>query len=565
MRLTKDEYSTDAFNKVEKYLDMVENNRIQVPLTIKQLVSKYRSELSNPKFEYRKERVARVFRFLSLINIKQKAKEGKKFIQFNIQPWQAFVVSFLYGLYIKDTEYRKYRYLILTTSRKSGKTVFNVVLLMYMMFGENEQNPDCYLLANTREQAGTALRYMKDIVKNSPAILPYVKVQQYQILYPKRNGIMKTLAADAEKLDSLNVYGCIIDEFHAMSDTSLFDVMKSGAGERENPLIIITSTAGFRKDYPFYQMVMNSKKILKGELEDESMLPVLYELDEEDDISDISKWIKANPNLGVTVSLHYMLTEYNQTKAFPTQLRNFIVKNLNRYADNEETWIPDEVYKEVFIEPSEEILTDSSTTCYAGFDLSSTRDLSAFVLVFYNSFYQRFYVKPYLFFPKGATNKIRPDGIDFTQFIKNGYMYEMDGGTINFNEMFEIFAEAHAKYNIKGISYDTFNSTYLINRIKSELAIECNIFQQNTQTFNFPLKFMEKLIYDKTIEMSENPALRWNFMNAVLYTDGNGNIKIMKNTSRDSVDGAVALGMAIGSYLHYEYDEDRAILEGWLK
>jgi len=468
--------------------------------------------------------------------------------------YQAFMLMNLFGFYVKKTLRRKYRYAFLFVARKSGKTSFAAALQLYGLIGDGVINPQSLLVASSREQASIALGYITSMVQHSSAMNKRLVAQRYRIIPrdPNDQAYCKTLASNSSRLDGYSASMAILDEVHAYPDDSLFNVMKSSTGARENPLIFLVSTAGFSLNSFCYDYTEYCKNILKGDITDDSTFPLLYMLDEEDKINDTSTWVKANPALGVINHSEDLELEFNQAKHRGSQMANFLTKHLNLYVESEMAWIPESKLKPVFRKVTEEELLGRS--CYAGLDLSSTRDLTSLVLVF--NVEGRFKVLPYFFMVNNPEKLLRPGGIDIKRWIEDGHIIQCKTETIDYDLIRDKITELSSKFVIEKVNYDKFNSALIVPKL-IESGIHCESFAQTAQKFNEPLKYLEKLIYDDTIDMSDNPAMLWNMRNVILWIDGNGNCKIMKNKSKDSVDGVVSLGMGISAYIDFhKYDYD---------
>lgn len=373
---------------------------------------------------------------------------------------------------------------------------------------------------------------------------------------------MKTVASESTRLDGYNPSSCILDEIHAYPDDSLYNVVKSGILARTNPIIILISTAGTTIPSFCYTMFENGKNILNGTVEDDSFLVMLYTLDEADDYNDPENWIKANPALGTIISEEDLMIEYNQGKNIASQLPNFLTKHLNLFVEGSDAWIPEEVLQRANTPFKLEETLDPRPV-YIGLDLSSTRDLTAAVLLFWDEATDDYQVKPIFWFANNPNRHLRQGGVDLRPWIRSGYIQECKTETIDYDLLFEAFARINQEYNIVAVAYDRFNSGLIIPRLE-EIGINCVPFDQTPKAFNFPLKFLEKLIYDGRISFGENPVLLWNMRNIVLYQDGNGNIKVMKNKSRDSVDGAVSLAMAVAVWISVNMDPQKANLQSYV-
>lgn len=553
------EYAENALKMAYQYADDISSGRILANRFIKLAVKRFQDDLLREDLLQDHDAVRRVFMFFSLLKINIK----NRYLQYEIIPYQAFIVLNLFLFYYRTTGKRRFRYMLLFVARKNSKTVFAVALNLYFLILDGVEDPQSLLLASTREQATIALDYAKSIVINSPALHRRVTNKQYMIRfdYGKSRGFMKTVASEAKRLDGYNPSSAILDEIHAYPDDRLFNVIKSGILARDNPMILLITTAGETIPSFAYTMVENGKNILNQVVEDDSFLVMLYTLDEGDDYNDSSTWIKANPALGVIMSLEDMMIEYNQAKNIASQLPNFLTKHLNLFVEGSDAWIPEEVLQRTNTEFNLEDFKGCDV--YVGLDLSSTRDLTSAPLLFWNQETDKFFVRPLFWFANNPNRRLRQGGVDLRPWIRDGLIMQSQLETIDYDAIYETFARISQEFNVVAIGYDPYNSDLIVPRLEG-LGINCVRFDQTPRMFNFPLKFLEKLIYDGRISFGGNPVLMWNFRNVVLYQDGNGNIKIMKNRSRDAVDGAVGLGMAVAMWLSVNLDPQKANLEAYL-
>ena len=550
MRLKTDEYVEECWENGREYLKSVRTGTIKTNLYLKQACERFERDLENPKLLFDEDRIERVFKFFSFLNV----DKNNLYRQFSLLPYQAFIVIALFGFYWKETGKRKYRYAFLFMSRKNGKTTFASALQLYGLIGDGVINPQSLLIASSREQAQIALNYITSMVRHSPALSKRLEAQRYMIRPRDKNNaaFCKTLASNANRLDGYNASMAILDEIHSWPDDSLFNVMKSSILARENPLIFLISTAGFSLNSFCYDYVEYCKNILSQKIEDEATFALLYMLDDGDDYEDSANWIKSNPSLGELIDLEDLVIEFEQAKHRGTQLSNFLTKHLNIFVESEQAWIPESKIQMVTLDFDPDDLIGCE--CYAGLDLSSTKDLTSLVLLFRHN--KTFKVIPYFFMPKNSERLLRAGGIDLRKWIESEYIIECQTETIDYELIKETIYDLSKKYSIQAIYYDKFNSALIVPKLQ-EAGIYCRTFAQTAMNFNEPLKYLEKVIYDEDIMLGNNPAMTWNMRNVVLYIDGNGNIKIVKNKSKDSVDGVVSLGMAMAGFIEYhKYDYD---------
>jgi len=511
------------------------------------------------KYHMRMDAVEDLFGFFYYINISVKADV----VRFEPVDWMAWATMNIFGLYrSKGSSKRVFRYSTIWVARKSAKTTLAAILTLYA-FMKGDRDAEAYVLANTKSQASQALKYAKSIINVSPALKKRARIRQYDIVY-EGNGtcLFTALPNEPDRLDGLKPSVSVIDEKHAMKTNDLFNIMKTGMLASSNPLLITISTAGFDRDVPFYNELDIGRRVLLGEETDDSTFYAFYTLDEGDDIEDTNMWYKSNPSLGTTVELEDMILDFEKAKLSLSDKLNFIVKNLNVYSDSDTTWIPDAAYRKCFIDPNLEAL--KGRKAYIGLDLSAARDLASLTVVVEGDD-GKLNVIPEFYFPTidNEQNKIRSSGIDLSKWIDAGYITPHKGKVIDQDAIIERIKYYNGIFDLQGVSYDQWNATVFVNKVEAQLLVDTYVAPQNTSYFNFPLKLIERLIFDEQINLSRSPVMRWNFRNVVLYRDGNGNIKIVKNKSKDSVDGAVSLAMAVGLYAKLNFDSVSMLMDSF--
>lgn len=554
-------YAEDCLKMAFQYEKDIESGELIAGKLIKQAI-KRRKKL-HKKYFFNKVAVIDVFRFFYLINITIKNKPTK----FKPLPWQCWVTMNMYGYYrSKNSNKRLFRYITIWVSRKSAKTTLAAIFSLYGLT-KQERNAEVYFCATTKEQASQALKYLKQIVSDSPVLRKKIIKKQYKLEY-KFNGlcIAKPVANEPDKLDGLSPSFSIIDEKHALPNNDLFNIMKTGILARENPQIVTISTSGFDKDYPFFNETEVGKKVLNGDIEDDSTFYAFYQLDSEKEIDNPDMWLKSNPSIkdeygdGV-ISLEDLIIDYKKACLTRIDKNNFIVKNLNFFLNSESQWIPDEDYKRCFNDINLDELIRLKAKAYLGFDLSKSRDLTSLVAIVEHPITGKLYTFPEFYFPTedNEYNKIRPSGIDLTEWIDKNYIEPHINRVINYDRIFERIEWWCKNFEVINIGYDPWVAIQLVEKIKSEIFVDMTSCRQNTSFFNFPMRLTERLIYSEAISMSKNPVLRWNFRNAVVYYDGNNNTKLLKNKSLDSIDGAVAFLMALAMYAEHNFDSVSAM------
>jgi phage terminase large subunit-like protein len=491
-------------------------------------------------------------------------KEGERFIKFaqlckhwkgewagtfiKLQPWQQFYFMELFGWKKKDGT-RRFKSAYCEIGRKNSKTTMCALRAMAHIHIDKEPGAQVYIAATKEDQAKIGFRDIQEIIKITPGLDKYFHIFTKSIL--SGTSFIKPLGSDSKTQDGFDPSYGIIDEYHAHPTAGMLNVLEAGMGARRSPMIDIITTAGFNRQSPCYQEVRKaSLQILKGIKKDETHFALIYALDKGDDWEDEKVWIKANPNLDVSVKKSFLKERYKKAKnEGGSKEVDFKTKNLNIWTDTKEVWVPDDI----FMSAAEkfDISELNGRQCFGGIDLASTRDISAFILLF-PDVAGKHIVLCYYFIPElSAQERIKKDGVNYGTWIKDGYIIETEGNVTDYGYIRQIINELNKQYEIRRIAYDRWNSSQLIIDLTGD-GFDCMPYGQGFASMSGACKELEKLIHAKQINHLGNPVLRWMNNNVIMKTDPAGNIKIDKSNSNEKVDGMVALVMALGNYMSVE-------------
>lgn len=553
-RLSPNDFADRCWDKVKEYIEGVQSGEIIVGEYMKKTVDKYTKDLiDKDKWEFKVPKVDKVFKFFSFLNV----DHHDKYVQFPLMPYQCFFLSAIFGFYHKGTDKRRIREAFLFIGRKNGKTAFSAAIQLYGLLGDGVAVPQSLLLANTAKQASNALNYAKDMITHTPELKKRLRGQRSRIVFNDINkqGFCEIFSTvEPARLEGFSPSMCILDEIHGFTDSNVVNAVRTGIGARTNPLLLLITTAGNKNASFCNEYLLYHKNILDGKIQDDSVFSMIFQIDPTDDINDPECWVKSNPALGVINTLEDLKTTFNQAQHSYVDKYNFITKHLNIFYDTPDVWIPEDVLYDVFVKYDLSIL--KGRDCYMGIDLSRTTDLTSIVLVFPpNEEDPQFYCIPFFFMANRADNILRKNGRDLSEWIRQDYIIKHEAQVIELPKIYDKIVELANEFNIVSISYDRYNAPQLISQLQ-EYGLFCQNFEQNARRFNAPLKYLESLIYEKGIKIWNNPCMLWNFANVILYVDSNSNIKIMKNKQNDSVDGVVALGMALGGFLDSKYGQE---------
>jgi phage terminase large subunit-like protein len=509
-------------------------------------VQRHLNDLKNKKWDYIYSEVHanRAFGFISALRHTKGEYAGQRF---NIQPFQEFFIKVLFGWQRKEGG-RRFRKAYLEIARKNGKTELAAAIAVYCFLCDNETGAEVYTAATTRDQAriafDTAKVFLKNLKNDSKTFNKLVNVLKYNCNVPTTNSKFESVSSDADTLDGLNPSFCCIDEFHAHKNSDVINVMETGMGSRIQPLLLITTTAGFNRESPCYLYRKVMIDILEKRKVDESVFPLLFCLDEGDDWQDKKNWTKSNPNLGVTPYISYMDDQFQKAlnEGAAKQIQ-FMTKNLNVWTTTSSVWISNSYIEATRLKLDDDVLYNKK--CFAGLDLASTRDIAALVLCFpVQQGIDKPHIKSYFFCPEdNVRERSLSDGVNYIQWAQDGDIVMTDGNVTDYDFIKAKVIELTAKYKIECIAFDRWNASQLVIQLTNDGAT-MKPFGQGFISMSAPTKEVEKMFLSSEITHDGNPVMEWMMSNVMLRFDPAGNIKIDKAKSTEKVDGPVAMVMA---------------------
>jgi len=534
----------------ELYAEQVRSGEILVCEYVRLAVERYYADLDralDKGWYFDKKAAMRAIRFIEKLKHTKGEWAGQRF---RLEPWQQFVLWNIFGWKNADGT-RRFRYAYIEIARKNGKTALSAGIGLYMLFADGESRPEVYSAATVKDQAKICFSDAVEIVKATD-LKNYLTPYRNSIVYELKGGTMKPLSSDYGTHDGLNPSCGIIDEFHAHKDSGMFDVIKSAFGARRQPLMFIITTAGFDKSGVCYAYRENVIKVLRGVNEDDSLFGIIYTLDDKSEWDDPRMWIKANPNLGVSLSADYLADQVKDAKNRPEAVRNVMTKNVDLWVDAERTWILDDVWQKCI--GTTALAALKGCACWGGLDLSNVSDITAYVLLFHEN--DRFQLLPHFWIPEEKMlEKIRKENINYDKWAAEGYVTVTPGNVIDYDFVKADILRIVADYDLRTSAYDRWNSSQTIIDLQNE-GMECNPFGQGYGSMSAPTKEFEKLVLTGKIEHFGNPVLRWMLASTLVKTDPAGNIKPDKEKSTQKIDGIVASIMALGEWMTAQANDE---------
>lgn len=517
--------------RLDSYIKAIETGEIPACIHTRNAVKRFLSDKKRTDLIFDEKKVERVLNFFASLKHFTGKHSGRKF---ELEPWQVFIISNLYGFFRLDGT-RRFQTAYIEVARKNGKTAFASGLALYHLIADGEDAAEVLLAANSKEQAHICYNFTSKFSKGFDPEEKYLRRYRSDILFEQNNSFLKVLASDSSKLDGYNCSFGIIDEYHSAKDSQVRDVIRSSMGMRVNPLLLTITTAGFDKTYPCYELRTVCTEVIAGIKEDDSLFSVIYSLDEDDSWQEPANWVKSNPNLGVTVNKDFIQKQVIQAKNNPSDEVGIKTKNLNVWCDTAQTWIPDDY----ILKATQKLHLDyfENDECYIGVDLGSTQDFTAVSYEFFKNGKKYFIVKYYLPYESLKTAANREN---YKTWANQGYLTVTPGNVTDYNYITRDIIAASKTVCIYKVLYDKWNSVqWAIDA--TEIGLPLEPYSQSIGNFNAPTKELERSILSGDVVIDDNPITRFCFRNVEMRTDYNGNVKPNKGVKDKKIDGVIAM------------------------
>lgn len=473
---------------------------------------------------------------------------------FKLENWQKAIIGNLFGWKRKDAQgriVRRFRELFLYVSRKNGKTPLAAGICNYVMFCDGEPGAQIYCAAASQDQAGALYRHAVEQVKQEPELMSRARIYRAMksiVLKDDEATVFKVLSADADTKHGGNPHLILIDELHAQPNRNLVDTLTTGfaSQNRKQPLCVYITTADYDRESICNEKYEYACKVRDGVIDDPAFLPVVFELKADDAWDDPANWIKANPNLGVSVSAEYLAREVAKAKETPSYENTFRRLHMNQRTRTDQKWLDVDAWdKGASPSIAELIEAVRGVPCCAGLDLSTTTDVAAFLLAFKLP-ENRIALLAWFWVPgDSAEKRERRDKVPYQTWARQGLIKLTPGNVQDYDQIKADINEIGKQFQVKEIAFDPWNATQLANQLAGD-GFQMVQFRQGFVSMSEPSKELEKLVVAGQLLHGGNPVLRWMASNAVIKTDPAGNIKPDKAKSTERIDGIVAGVMAIG-------------------
>ena len=462
-----------------------------------------------------------------------------------LELWQKALVSVIFGI-VDDYGNRQFREIVLLVARKNGKSLFASAIMDYVAFLDGEYGAEIYCLAPKLEQAEIVYSCFWQMCQAEEDTRSKIvaRGRKADFYIEESNTIIKKIAFNAKKSDGFNPHLVVCDEIASWvgdAGKKQYEVMKSALGSRRQPMILSCTTSGYVNEGIYDELFKRGTRFLLGDSKEKRLLPVFYMIDDEEKWNDINELAKSNPNLGVSVSVDYMLEEIAVAEGSLSKKAEFLTKYCCVKQSSEQAWLATKVVDSAVSEP---ICPEDFFNSYAvgGIDLSQTTDLTSACVVIERNEVE--YVISHFWLPAEKLDEaIARDDIPYREMIEQGVLSLSGEGFVDYNDVFMWFMRLVQEYRIMPlvVGYDRYSSQYLVQQMKNDGGfLMDDVFQGWNMTP--AINKLEGVLKEKRLKIGDNPLLRVHLLDTALQKDRmTKRVKIVKLNENSHIDGVAAL------------------------
>ncbi|CAN7201892.1 terminase large subunit [Acidovorax sp. LjRoot118] len=501
---------------------------------------------------WRQERADHVIQFIECLRHYQGATAGQRF---RLSAWQKFVVGSLFGWYTTDGQ-RRFRIAYVEIGKGNGKTPLAAAVALYALVADGEAGAEVYSAATSRDQAGICFNDAKEFVLKCAPLANRLQVGINNIAYLATSSFFRVVSAEGRGLDGKRPHVVIVDELHEHPTATVVEKMRAGTKGRTRALIFEITNSGYDQTTVCFEHHDYSTKVLLGVIDNDSWFAYVAALDKgEDPYEDESVFIKANPNLGVSLTLQYLREQVREGKDLPSK-RNMVLRlNFCKWTEASEGWCDLDHWDQCATPVHTSALVKRK--CFGGLDLASVSDFCALAWVFPpEQAGELWQVLLKLYLPEAAVKRMRDkQRLPVDHWIELGLITVTPGNVTDYEFIQRDINADRELYDVQQIAFDRFNASQLVTNLQNDGALMVG-FGQGYGSMSAPCKELERLYMSHQLAHGGHKVLRWMASNTVATKDAAENIKFDRAKSTQKIDGMVAIAMALGRAIAPEGEEE---------
>lgn len=525
-------------NAILEYYQGIKNGSIVVGLWIRLLYEYIVKGLESKSFYFSQKKANRAIQFIE--NFCHHSKGRNDLLKLEL--WQKAAISCIFGI-VDETGIRVFREVIIIIGRKNGKSLLAAAIIAYCLYMDGEYGAEIYCAAPKLDQADMVYRAFEQIVAGDEELQEITRRRKSDMYVEETNSNVKKIAFNAKKSDGFNPHLVVCDEIASWpGDQGLkqYEVLKSGMGSRRQPLMLSISTSGYINEGIYDELIKRCTRFLLGDSREKRILPLLYMIDEIEKWNDINELRKSNPNLGVSVSVDYLLEEIAVAEGSLSKKTEFITKYCNLKQSSSLAWLQSKVVESA---RGAGLRLDDfrGTYCVGGIDLSQTTDLTACCVVIERN--ARLYVFTQFFMPREKIDEATArDGLPYRQYVQRGLVIESGENMVDYEDCYKWFTDLVEKYEIYPVKvgYDRYSAMELVKKMQAYGFHMDSVYQGENLTG--VINLTEGTAKDGTFAIGDNDLMAVHMLNSALKLNAEtGRKKLIKLRATDRIDGMASL------------------------
>lgn len=527
-------------NYIYEYYQQIQDGRQTVGIWIRLVYEMIIKGLEQKLFYFDQKKANHAIRFIENFCHHSKGRLAPGLL--TLELWELAMISCIFGIMDWDGR-RQFREVFILVGRKCGKSLLAAGIAEYMAYADREYGADVYFLAPKIDQTEIVYNAFWRSVELEPDLRRATKKRKSDLYIAETNTTIKKIAFSAQKSDGFNPHCTINDEIAAWKgDAGLkqYEVMTSALGSRLQPLTVSITTANYINDGIFDELFKRSTRVLKGDGREMRLLPFLYMID------DVEKWYsldelqKSLPNLGVSVSVDYMLEEIAKAEGSLSKKIEFLTKYCNIKQNSSVAWLPAKLVEAACGEQIDPEMLKNSY-CVGGIDLSQTRDLTSACAVIEKD--GQLYVLSHFWMPgEKIDDAIQRDGLPYQIYIQRGLLSPSGDNFVDYNDCLNWFRELVEKYKIfpLKVGYDRYSAQYLVQQMK-EYGFHMDDVYQGENLYGV-IQETQGMLEDGRIRIGDNDLLKVHMLDSALkMSTERGRGRLIKLKPSVHIDGMAAL------------------------
>jgi phage terminase large subunit-like protein len=460
----------------------------------------------------------------------------------HLEPWQVFILTTVFG-WMKADGKRRFRRAYIEVPRGNAKSTLSSALALYMLAADGEGGAEVYSLATTRDQARIVFGDAQTMARKSAGFRKRfgVGVGAHNLHVLATGSKFEALSAEGSTLDGLNIHFGCIDELHAHKTRTVYDVVETGTGKRDNSLLWVITTAGSNRSGICYEIRTFVTRLLDRVFDDDSQFGIVYGIDDDDWTLETSL-VKANPNWGISVRPEVLAPLQAKAMQMPSAVNNFKTKHLNEWVNADTAWMDMRSWDRC-ADPGLDLDAYAGQPCWIGLDLASKTDIAALLLVFAHAEIDgAFAVFGRYYLPEDTVHAT--GNSQYPGWMGSGRLTVTPGNVIDFSWIEADLSDFASRFAIQAVAFDPFQATQLSTRMLAE-GLPMIEVRPTVLNFSEPMKTLEALVLQEKLIHDGDPVLGWMASNVVAHLDAKDNIYPRKERPENKIDGIVALIMGL--------------------